>query len=270
MTISLELAQKSVNAGAAFVTRNSLPAACIAVVDASAHLVSFARMDGALLGCVDLAERKARTAALFRRNSAALGPLILPGASLHTLENSNGGLAAFGGGVVLVDPAGNVIGAVGVSGGSAEEDERIAQAAAEGDAKRYKQKENTMTEHDKRKIATAFIEALRARDSAKFTEIMTPDVVWTLPGTSRISGEAQGVAGIMKRASVFASYALNIQIEYVVFGLDGVALLLHNTGQREARVLDERLTTVCQLEGARIKRLDTYISDVQMVNDYFA
>jgi uncharacterized protein len=74
----------------------------------------------------------------------------------------------------------------------------------------------------------------------------------------------------MNRANIFASYPLNIHIEYVVFGLEGVALLLHNTGQREGRVLDEHLTTVCQLDGSRIKRLDTYVSDIQMVNDYFA
>jgi uncharacterized protein GlcG (DUF336 family) len=131
MTISLNMAQKSVKAGIAFATCNGLPPVCIAVVDAAAHLVSFARMDRALLGCIDLAEKKARTAALFRQNSAHLGPMIQPGSSLYTLENSNGGLTAIGGGVVLVDVAGNIIGAVGVSGGSVEQDERIALAASE-------------------------------------------------------------------------------------------------------------------------------------------
>jgi hypothetical protein len=85
-----------------------------------------------------------------------------------------------------------------------------------------------------------------------------------------VSGEALGVIGILDRASHFAAYALNIEILHVVFGYEGVALLLHNTGKREGRILDEYLTTVCQLEGNRIKRLDTYISDVQMLNDYFA
>jgi uncharacterized protein GlcG (DUF336 family) len=146
MTISLDMAQKSVKAGVAFATGNGLPPVCIAVVDAAAHLVSFARMDGALLGCIDLAERKARTAVLFRQNSAGLGPRILPGASLYTLENSNGGLAAFGGGVVLVDPAGNVIGAVGVSGGTVKQDERIAQAASKVRANSQQKKEK---KHDR-------------------------------------------------------------------------------------------------------------------------
>jgi uncharacterized protein GlcG (DUF336 family) len=141
MTISLDTAQKSVNAGIAFATCNGCPPVCIAVVDAAAHIVSFARMDRALLGCIDLAERKARTAALFRQNSAHLGPMIQPGSSLYTLENSNGGLAAFGGGVVLMDPAGNVIGAVGVSGGTVEQDERIALAVLEIHANNKRKKE---------------------------------------------------------------------------------------------------------------------------------
>jgi uncharacterized protein GlcG (DUF336 family) len=146
MTISLDMARKSVKAGIAFATCNGLPPVCIAVVDAAAHLVSFARMDRALLGCIDLAERKARTVALFRQNSADLGPQILPGASLYTLENSNGGLAPFGGGVVLVDVAGNIIGAVGVSGGTVTQDERIAQAASKVCANSQQKKEK---KHDR-------------------------------------------------------------------------------------------------------------------------
>jgi hypothetical protein len=59
-----------------------------------------------------------------------------------------------------------------------------------------------MIEDDRKKLATAFIEALRARDAAKFVEIMTPEVVWTLPGSSRISGEAHGVAGIICHRSL--------------------------------------------------------------------
>src|SRR5271170_3020819 len=123
-----------------------------------------------------------------------------------------------------------------------------------------------MTDQDKKELATSFIKALRARDAQILHAIMTEDVVWSLPGSCLVSGEARGVTGILERANHFAAYSLNIEIQYVVFGYKGVALLLHNTGKREGRILDEHLTTVCQLEGNRIKRLDTYISDVQMLN----
>ena len=50
-------------------------------------------------------------------------------------------------------------------------------------------------------------------------------------------------------------------IEHVVFGYDGVRLLLHHTGQYKRRNLDEHLTSVCLFSGGKIHRIDTYISD---------
>jgi len=87
-------------------------------------------MDGTFLGAIDVAHRKARTAALFNADSAVLGQFLRPGAPAYSLENSNDGLIGFGGGVVLRDNQGRVLGAVGVSGASVDEDETIAQAAA--------------------------------------------------------------------------------------------------------------------------------------------
>jgi uncharacterized protein GlcG (DUF336 family) len=103
-------------------------AANIALVDDGAYLLHFVRMDGALLGSVDLALRKAKTALLFRTDTATLGRKSLPGGALWSIENSNGGLAAFGGGFPIFDDDKNCIGAVGVSGGTIEQDEQIARS----------------------------------------------------------------------------------------------------------------------------------------------
>jgi uncharacterized protein GlcG (DUF336 family) len=102
----------------------------IAVLDASAHLKAFSRMDSAVLGSIDLATRKARTAVLFQTTSEAVWEYCKPGSPAHALEFSNGGLAPFPGGISLFDPAGTVIGAVGVSGGAVPQDLAIAIAAA--------------------------------------------------------------------------------------------------------------------------------------------
>jgi uncharacterized protein len=126
-----------------------------------------------------------------------------------------------------------------------------------------------MTEEEKRAIATSFIAGLRARDARMLEVIMTKDVVWSIPGASVGSGEAHGVKGIIERANQFAEYSVNIEILYVIYGYTGVALLLHNTGKHNGKTLDEHLTTVIQLDADRIKRLDTYISDVKMLNEYF-
>ncbi len=102
----------------------------IAVVDAGANLKTFARMDGAWLGSIDIALKKARTARFFDMNTGAIGELSQPGGSLYNIEHSNGGLITFPGGVPLRNGAGEIIGAIGVSGSTVENDHTVAQAGA--------------------------------------------------------------------------------------------------------------------------------------------
>jgi uncharacterized protein GlcG (DUF336 family) len=102
----------------------------IAVVDAGANLKAFRRMDGAWLGSIDISIKKARTARFFDMPTGALGELSQPGGSLFNIEVSNGGLITFPGGLPLTDAAGEVIGAVGVSGSTVEDDHDVASAGA--------------------------------------------------------------------------------------------------------------------------------------------
>ena len=102
----------------------------IAVVDGGVHLKAFTRMDGAVLASIDIALKKARTAALFQANSEAVWEYCKPGAPAPGLELTNGGLAPFAGGVPLRGLDGELVGAVGVSGGAVPQDAEIAQAAA--------------------------------------------------------------------------------------------------------------------------------------------
>ena len=100
----------------------------IAVVDAGANLKAFARMDGAWLGSIDIAQKKARTARWFDMPTGVIGSLSQPGGSLYNIEHSNGGLITFPGGLPLKNTAGDVIGAIGVSGSSVEDDHAVAEA----------------------------------------------------------------------------------------------------------------------------------------------
>lgn len=102
----------------------------ICVVDAGANLVAFARMDGAWLGSVDISFKKAKTAAWFTMDTAALTPLVKPDAPLYNIEHSNGGLITFPGGVVIKNAHGEIIGAIGVSGSTVENDHTVAEAGA--------------------------------------------------------------------------------------------------------------------------------------------
>jgi uncharacterized protein GlcG (DUF336 family) len=102
----------------------------IAVVDAGGNLKAFARMDGAWLGSIDIAHRKARTARWFDMETGEIGKLSQPGGPLYGIEHSNGGLITFPGGVPLKNGQGEVVGAVGVSGSTVENDHAVATAGA--------------------------------------------------------------------------------------------------------------------------------------------
>ncbi|MDQ0872689.1 uncharacterized protein GlcG (DUF336 family) [Paenibacillus sp. V4I3] len=127
--ITADQARKIIAAGEARATEIGVPVN-IAVLDAGVNLKAFGRMDGALLGSIDIALGKARTAALFGMPTEAIGEFSKPGGTSPGLEQTNGGLVVFAGGLPLLDTSGILIGAVGVSGGAVAQDLDIAQAAA--------------------------------------------------------------------------------------------------------------------------------------------
>ena len=103
----------------------------IAVVDAGANLVAFERMDGAWLGSTDIAQRKARTARFFDMPTGEVGKLSQPGGPLYQIEASNTGLITFPGGLPITNADGQIVGAIGVSGDSVENDRTVAQAGVD-------------------------------------------------------------------------------------------------------------------------------------------
>ncbi len=103
----------------------------IAVVDVGGNLKAFLRMDGAWLGSIDIAIKKAKTARFFDMPTGEIGKLSQPGGPLYNIEHSNGGLITFPGGVPLKTADGVLIGAIGVSGATVEDDHAVATAGAE-------------------------------------------------------------------------------------------------------------------------------------------
>lgn len=102
----------------------------IAVVDAGLNLKAFLRMDGAWLGSIDIAIKKACTSRSFNMPTGDLGKLSQPGGALFNIEHSNGGLITFPGGIPLKNQDGAIIGAIGVSGSTVEDDHEVAEAGA--------------------------------------------------------------------------------------------------------------------------------------------
>ena len=126
-TVTLTAADQAIAAARAKAAEIGVPMN-VAVVDEGDNLVAFVRMDGAWLGSIDIAQNKAYTARAFDMPTKDLAPLAQPGQSLYGIEASNRGrLIVFAGGIPLLS-GGRVVGAIGVSGGTVEQDQEVAEA----------------------------------------------------------------------------------------------------------------------------------------------
>lgn len=124
-SINTELAGKLIAAGEAKLQEMGI-ASNIAVVDSKGFLVAFLRMDGAPLPSIEHAINKGYTSALFSAATASLGKDAQPGGSLYGLNITlNQRVIVFAGGEPLIHNE-QVVGAVGISGGTAEQDQQVA------------------------------------------------------------------------------------------------------------------------------------------------
>lgn len=125
--MSLEAARDAIDAAIAHAADLGVEAV-VSVVDAGGHLVALGRMDGAAIIAVRMSGDKAYTAAVTRMPTAEWHPLVQPGEPLFGLTSAEAGrIITFGGGLPL-EAEGEVVGAIGVSGGSVPEDVAIAEA----------------------------------------------------------------------------------------------------------------------------------------------
>jgi uncharacterized protein GlcG (DUF336 family) len=129
MHVTLTQAQAILDAAHTAAVARGVPVT-IAVLDGAAHLKAFVRMDNAVLGSIDIALKKAKTAVLFGMTTEQVREFSRPGAPSQWLEATNGVLVTFAGGIPFKDAGGEIVGAIGVSGGSVEQDRSIAAAGA--------------------------------------------------------------------------------------------------------------------------------------------
>jgi ketosteroid isomerase-like protein len=125
------------------------------------------------------------------------------------------------------------------------------------------------TEGQKTELAQKFLTGLRNRDWESLRSLMTEDIVWSLPGSSLISGEAHGADAVIQRSQLIVSYGLTLTLKHILIGQHGVALSLNNTARRGDLQLDEHLATVFSLREGKICAISTYLSDVEMLNAFF-
>ncbi|MCW6528937.1 MULTISPECIES: heme-binding protein [Sphingomonas] len=127
-TLSLGDARRLVMAAEAKAAQIQVPSA-IAVVDAGGNLLVFARMDGAWIGAIDIAIHKAFAARAFDMPTQDLARLAAPGKPLFGVQNTHDGRIVILGGGAPVKLGDAVVGAIGSSGGTADQDQAVVDAA---------------------------------------------------------------------------------------------------------------------------------------------
>ena len=128
-SVSHEQARKAIAAAVADARKQNLPMA-ITVVDTAGQLVAFERMDNTQTGSIGVSQDKAVSAALYRRPTKAFQDALAAGGAGLRILTLRGASAIEGGIPLTVD--GKIIGAIGVSGGSAEQDGVVAKAGVDG------------------------------------------------------------------------------------------------------------------------------------------
>lgn len=127
-----------------------------------------------------------------------------------------------------------------------------------------------MSNEINQKVAEEFLGAFKDRDMEGIRRLAAENIEWTLPGEGRISGTAVGIDAVIERIKIIAAGGVKTKLNYIVTGQNGVALLLNNTGtSADGLILDEQLATVLTIDNGLIVKIDTYLSDVPMMEKYF-
>lgn len=119
-------------------------------------------------------------------------------------------------------------------------------------------------------VASAFHAALASGSWTATCGLCTDDARWILPGDNAISGEADEVNAVVARARLIASYGMRFDLKYVLVSRSNMALSQHNTAEHSGRCLDQYVATVWRLRGDQICEIETFVSDLDGFNRFFA
>ena len=131
------------------------------------------------------------------------------------------------------------------------------------------QNNNLPSDDDKLQLANTFITSLKGNDWDTMRTILADDASWTLPGTSLLSGYANGADAIIKRAQGLKYFGVNFDLKYILIGFKGFTLSLRNTASRGDLILDEQVAIVFEVNDGKIIDMATYLSDVAGINAFF-
>jgi hypothetical protein len=132
---------------------------------------------------------------------------------------------------------------------------------------------------DNKDLVLGFISSMSKCNIAQMAAVLSPDVVWTIPGDSLVSGPAYGIDGIFQRCKMIHDYNARLDIQRMLYGpyKNFIAAELRNTGIRQIGYqnrgvieFDEHVMMLFHIgDDGKIKSITNYISDIVNLNNYF-
>lgn len=127
-----------------------------------------------------------------------------------------------------------------------------------------------LTDQQRKEIVSAFATAFVHDDHAGIVANATPDIVWTIPGASIVSGRAEGTDAVIRLADTLAQYQLNISVQGITYGVDTVAVRLHDSGEHNGKTLDQDVINVLTIRDGKISSVTANLTDVSAFDTYFS
>ncbi|WP_315069108.1 nuclear transport factor 2 family protein [uncultured Clostridium sp.] len=126
-----------------------------------------------------------------------------------------------------------------------------------------------MANQANKKIAEDFLSAYKEHNWDAIGKLLHSNIEWTLPGEGMISGTAKGIDEVIERVKAIVNGGVVTKLHHILVGQNGLTLSLNNTGAAaDGRVLNEELATVLTIQDGLIVKIDTYLSDVSMMEKY--
>ena len=127
-----------------------------------------------------------------------------------------------------------------------------------------------LTIDQRRALVNQFATAVQTVDLAGLEAAANPDITWTVPGASHISGQQHGVDGVLWLAKMFSDFGYQIALQGLTFGVNDVAVEIRGTGNHAGKTIDVAAVNVLNFRDGKVVAVGTHFSDIDSVDAYFA
>lgn len=115
---------------------------------------------------------------------------------------------------------------------------------------------------------TFFLDGMIGGDWEKAASVLDDDVVWSVPSDSAIGGMWRGKDAVVKLGRSIADGGVKVGFVRLEYGLERIAVVVHNKGSRDGKTLDEHLTVVFTVSGGKAVFIEAFISDLPMLDAF--